>query len=768
MAIKEEERGEFPETKVDNGLSGTDVNVRTGMTNDQFDMYQRKDVDMQVEFKDELYDAVKRGDIQKVKELTGWTRDATRPDDTIVTDLTKQTQDNADIKEKEDAAKRQQEALNAQNAGAAGAEGQQGPVDSLMAFMMDPFGLTKSGPPAAQAYSGESLEEAVRRGDWSAAARIMNAIRAREQNEKQDFSGDGVVSGGSSSGSAYGPGTPDMYGGTMYYDNSGNWQYQDQYGNTWDSYGKTYADGSWEGTNGTSVSAKEPTIIHETDGTTTDLVKLGVIKPETPPQEAVKITVAAGKLGEDIAAAVDGTTPTNQPPTGLAANANSSPNAKPQPPSRANTPLEKEFRNAALQHMAKLHPELKAEDIKLSKEQWEALRKAGDMRRAGQNADAYLKGLIAKEQAAAGVPLTYPLSTTAPAPAPAPQPQVETKPVVDTETPATDINLNLNLSASALTAGSSLAVGSSLGTSSLSSGLGTSTLGSGVSSSSFVGPVDYSYWDDDPMYWSDDWLKSSAPDPALASQYDEYRDSDGGYWDEYGYNDKNGGYTWDDTAENGSLAGGYQDKNGNFVDKDGNLYLDGNYTDKPDALAANAPSGGWAAALKTAAASTTEFVLPTQDVTQPTTTVATQDVDTTRITTPTTTSTAPAPAAADPVDPTVTAKTNTVSTTGAGSLYADQTPEAVMNNFSQFLGSLTSFLSTSDASRALNTFAPSAFIDLSEPITTGSSSVWGTKFFDPANITTTGTAPTAEPDPLQGIAPTNPYYKPTSQVLMSV
>jgi hypothetical protein len=196
MAIKEEERGEYLETKVaDTQVNSTDVNVRTGMTNDQFEMYQRKDVDQQVEFKDDLYDAVKRGDIQRVKELTGWSRDATRPEDTIVNDMTKETQDNADKIAKEEEAKRQQEALNAQNAAATGAEGQ-GPVDALMAFMLDPFGLTKSGPSAPEPYTGNSLEEAVRRGDWSAAARIMNALRAREQSEGQDFTGDGVVSGG--------------------------------------------------------------------------------------------------------------------------------------------------------------------------------------------------------------------------------------------------------------------------------------------------------------------------------------------------------------------------------------------------------------------------------------------------------------------------------------------------------------------------------------------------------------------------------------------
>jgi hypothetical protein len=58
----------------------------------------------------------------------------------------------------------------------------------------------------------------------------------------------------------------------------------------------------------------------------------------------------------------------------------------------------------------------------------------------------------------------------------------------------------------------------------------------------------------------------------------------------------------------------------------------------------------------------------------------------------------------------------------------------------------------------MNEFAPSSFMDFTQPISTGGS-VWGTKFFDPATI---GVPEAPAADPLAAIPPSNPYYKPAA------
>lgn len=54
MAIKEEERQETAGTTVENGPASTDVNTRTGMTNTDFELFQKRDVSAEQEFRDDL------------------------------------------------------------------------------------------------------------------------------------------------------------------------------------------------------------------------------------------------------------------------------------------------------------------------------------------------------------------------------------------------------------------------------------------------------------------------------------------------------------------------------------------------------------------------------------------------------------------------------------------------------------------------------------------------------------------------------------------
>lgn len=745
MAIKEEERQEFAGTNVDNGPNSTDVNSRTGMTNDQFDMYQRKDIDTQVEFKDDLYDAMKRGDIQRVKELTGWTRDANRPDDTVITEVTKETQDNADKKEKDDEAKRQQ-ALNEQNAAATGATGTEGPVDPLMAFMMDPFGLRNMGgtQPAASTYSGDSLEEAVRRGDWSAAARIMNALRAREQNEKQDFTGDGVVSGGNNNSGAdgySGYSSPSDYGWDPQWTNS-NGDFQ-----PW----AEQPDGSVKTINDITFDAKTGQIKLQDGSTYTD-----PNGQPLAPQDGKDATVTASILAANTAGVVDlktGETADGKPAVVKPATADDVTNARSanQDAKDQGKPVV-EMTQAEVTEMNRFHGQFAAKLNALPAAErtkaWNAINGTDETARAdayravyGKDAQGryiYDEHRKAMDALKFGGEMSVDRQTSVESQiaskyAPKPSGTVvagtdDPPPPVEGEAPKT----------------------------------GTSTTTS---------PAAPSY-----AWAEDEWYYSGAEGQDGYGYMDDgyYYESDGGTWDEYGYTDKDGGYTWDNTTENGSLAGAYQDKNGNFVDKDGNLFLDGNYSDKPDAVAANAPAGGWASALKTAAADGTTFTMPAQNTTQPdvTQTVAKEDVDpnalksTSTVTPPAATSLT-GTASADNLD--VAAKTNTSPTTtntGAGSLYTDAGLANTVANFSQFMGSLTSFLSASEVTRALNEVAPSSFIDLSAPIPTGTASVWGTKFFDPAAINVNNTTPTPV-DPLAAVPPTNPYYRPPSGSSMS-
>ena len=721
MAIKEEERQEFAETKVENGLSGTDVNVRTGMTNDQFDLYQKKDVDMAVEFKDELYDAVKRGDVQKVKELTGWARDASRPDDTIVTDMTRETQENADTKEKEDEAKRQQ-ALNEQNAAASGATGTEGPVDPLMAFMMDPFGLTKSGPPAAETYSGNSIEEAIRRGDWTAAARIMNALRAREQNEKQDFSGDGYVSGHGAVSDApvYSDYNASNYFGSQFSDGNGNFQ-------PWaDS-----PDGSRESIDGTRFNAATGEITLG-DGSTYVGPDGQGLAPELAKQtvgtEAIFAAIDAN-IDPKTGLPLDPTKPSGTPDTikpGTADNVTSAASATQEGNDRGRPVAE--MSTDEQREMKKFHDQVPGMIAALPKAErdaaWAAI-KGNDPEARAQTyeklfGDKYHEHKAAMDNFQYGMSASRysSLSSQFVGP-PLPADYKPPEPAADGSAPAPAVTT--------------------------------------------PAAPDYS-WAADEWYYDD---MEGQDGYGYMSDYGSYYTSDGRVYDEFGYTDTDGGYTWD----TGELAGAYQDKNYNYVDAKGDLYLDGNYTGPPDALAKDAPDGGWAKELQRVAAvkDGPAFVLTKQpDVTQPavTQTVANEDVDLTR---PTTTTNAKTNTLSSSLTGTggTTDNTNTTvaAKTGAGSLYADSSIENVVSNFSQFMGSLTSFLSTSDVTRALNEVAPSSFMDLSAPISTGTASVWGTKFFDPAAINVNNMAP--ELDPLASIPPTNPYYKPVSPASMT-
>lgn len=757
MAIKEEERQEFAETKVADteNVSSTDVNVRTGMTNDQFDLHQKKEVDQQIEFKDELYSAVQRGDIQRVKELTGWTRDATRPDNTVVTEVTQETQENAHLKEKEEETKRQKE-LNERNAAATGAE----PVDPLMAFLTDPFGLHNPGAAEkAENYSGNSLEEAIRRGDWTAAARIMNALRAREQNEKQDFNDDGHVSGGSSSSmeAAYGPGTSDSYGGTTYYDSSGNWYYGDRFGGVYDTYGYTYADGSKTGADGSHVDAQDPSVIVMADGTKIQAQDAGLDGSLEQTKQLQDLLV----LGSQTLNGVEGNNPAD--PT-FQQTANSAEGA-------ANTPSTPQLSAAGqgvVIRATKKHgvtgAKVEVNNVFTAVRDMQVVDETtGQLRLANKNEqEKMLQALNSEDESIRNAAFA--------------------KINID---PASG---NFTLKKASQDSVASFSTMSFARPGSTSAPEGESVTPSAVDTSTWYedeyGYYDLgtgSYYEKDASaeaegwqgdYYSDDgWSKDADGNWTSPEGTIYYADGDISYAD--------GGYEWAD--------GAYMDAEGTYVDANGDLYLSDNFESTPNALAADAPEGGWKEAVKAAAASGTTFTMPTKDPAVAPQSVATADVAPSTVTAPTT-STAPVTsaftagaltagtaagtlAAGTTASALTGAGTNTTGTTaistetGAGSLYADASVESTLNNFSQFIGSLTSFLSTSDVTRALNEFAPSSFIDLNAPITTGSSSIWGTKFFDPAAI---GVNPPEPEDPLKSIAPTNPYYKPAAGAGMSV
>ena len=691
MAIKEEERQEFAGTQVDNGPASTDVNVRTGMTNSDFDLFQKKDVSGEQEFRDDLYSAIKRGDVERVKELTGWTRDATRPDDTVVPALAKETQENADRKEAED--KRLQAQAN-QNSQELTSPGDEQPADPLLAFMKDPFGLggasTQKGP---ESYGGDSLEEAIRRGDWSAAARIMNAVRAREENEHQDFSGDGYIAGGqgNSMDSAY-YNQPGAGWGAEYTDSNGNFQ-------PW----AESSDGSVKSIDGTHYDSTSNEIKLR-NGQTYESPS-GEPLDATTSREAVKTEATLAALNANIdphtGKPLDPSKPTGTPATiasGTAANVDTAVSVNAEQKDRKESVASLSVSELAEQQ--RFHQRVTAEIRDLPeaerKAAWHTIQKGTEAERAA----LYTKILGADVYAAHKQTLDDlswerkhgTLSNDKLAEITAGHKPAESVPV-----PAADTT-------------------------------GTAVAGAAVTTG---GAYD---WAKDEWFYKD---TKGQDGYGYADSFGNYWVPDGGHYDENGYTDKNGGYTWDNTAANGTLAGGYQDRDGNYVDKSGNLFLAGNYSETPDRLAAEAPNGGkWKDILDASAAKNETFTLPAKP--DAATTVAPSTV-------------------ASTVTPTV----NTVPGVPAAGTSMQSAPD----NVSNFMGSLTSFLTTSEVNKAVNTYTQSNYFDMTSPIT-GSSSVWGTKFFDPANISLATPAVTAA-DPVMTIAPTNPYYKPATTAATS-
>ena len=679
-----------------------------------------------------------------MKELTGWTRDASRPEESIVPGMARETQENADRKEEED--KRLKQAADA-NAQAQLNPGEDKPADPLLAFMADPFGLHNSTSPQASSYSGDSLEEAIRRGDWSAAARIMNAVRAREESEHQDFSGDGNVAGSRAVATGY---TAADYGPTYTSDSYGNWDYGDRYGGHYSNFGYQAADGSFTGTSGMKVSADGNITL--SNGQTYE-----TIAPATQ-AEKVDIASAAGDAAK-IAAGIplDGPPPSpdqlkNANPPGSAAP------AVPNPDPAKNAMVGESTARAVKAATGRSYSQTRdpaireafvrarTEVVEAVQHKYEAPQYAGMSKRERetavrndlavldgsrgtaadrtrlytqvlgdkytQNADLYnavdygrfdqarmerLRGQWSGHHGQNG-------QAAAPATAqPAPVAGDTTPSVAATDAPAVPTTANAAADPWAAMNWNN-----------------TSSSGSQYSFGEF------------------------------GSEYDGYWGEKKGFYDDHGFNDKDGGYTWDDTAENGTLAGGYADKNGNYVDKAGNLYLAGNNSETPDRVAADAPNGGkWVDILKADAANNSTFTLPGQTAASGTTPVATT----------------PDPAAL--VSTGATAPSG-FSTASAATASTTAPTDQQMDGFSTFMGGAKSFLTTSEVDKAVNTFAQSNFFDLNAPVTgtgAGASTVWGTKFFDPATVAAAPAAPAVDPavDPVLAIAPTNPYYKPAAQ-----
>jgi hypothetical protein len=731
MAIKEEERGEFAETKVDNGIPSTDVNVRTGMTNDQFDLYQKRDVNQEQEFRDDLYYAIKHGDTEKVKELTGWTRDANRPENSVMPEVTKEAQDNADKKEEEE---KRQRKLNEENAAASAAPGAEGdkPMDPLLAFMKDPFGLGGSdAPKAPQTYAGDSLEEAIRRGDWSAAARIMNALRAREENEKQDFTGDGYVAG-SNTNTAPGYSAAD-YGPGFSSDSYGNWSYADQYGGTYNNYGYQAADGSFTGQGGMKVSADGTITLqngqtYETTGTTTQEDKIAIASADTD--------IAKMKAGLPL----DGPPPTpdqlkNANPPGSAVQPVA--HTDPEKDAILAESVAKTTKAATGKNYNETRdPNERAMFIKARAEVMDALEKKIDADPANAHKSDWEKRKILKHDLAV---LDGSIGK------PADREKLYTEVLGDKYTQNKDLYNAVDYGRFDATRmeraqqmwgdhkGDHQQWGhhqQNDGQTATAGGQqqpatdGTATLAAATTGStalSLGGGLNTDPWwktgGDDPWSWKSSWdadpMKGLSGSTFAATTNEYWGHGAGGFYDDNGYNDKYGGYKWDNTAENGSLAGGYMDKNGNYVDKAGNLYLAGNNSDTPDRTAAQAGAVSWTDQLHKAAEDGTDFK---------------------------------APAA-------------TIPTVAAANATQTQTVDPSAGNFSSFLQNTTSLLTTEEASRQIGLATGSNFFDMSQPIT-GASNVWGTKFFDPAAaMVAQAVAPAANTDVAMTIPPTNPYYK---------
>jgi hypothetical protein len=710
MAIKEEQRGEFAETNVDNGTNNTDVNVRTGMTNSDFDLFQKKEVNGEQEFRDDLYEAIKKGDVERVKELTGWTRDATRPDNAVVPELAQQTQDNANKKEEDDKRLQNQQMANTQLQTEDGK-----PVDPLMGFLTDPFGIHNGATqPAAQSYAGDSLEEAIRKGDWSAAARIMNALLAREQSEGQDFTGDGRVS---TNGESY---SPDAYGGYMSYDDGGGWNYADAYGGNYDANGYTASDGSRTGVDGSTIDAKDPGVIHLADGGTTNVADLGLEATTANATAVDNQYINASRLLNNVPAPTT-PNPNLQQDAATSAGAGVKDLGTVPPLSKDGvTVVNRNIKKHGLDDGSKINTSIFTHLASMKSEANPKVVATLDEK------NKVLKDLASEDDAVRAKAFAR-IGVDDP----------DGKPI------------SLSMASQDAVAGLSSYTYKPPGSTAAGT---TGTDGAAPADAGSWFQDDYGYYDTatgayfekDVAADKDGWQGDYFSDDGWRREEDgTWYDPDGtAYYDGGDISYADGGYQWAD--------GSYEDAKGNYVDEKGNLYLADNFTDKPSYAAQDGVN--YRDQLQAAAKAGTPW---TPDATMtnaaPTTTVpaATTSATATTTTASTLASTTATPTTASPATGTT--------------LNGTTTAPATLDNFSTFMGSLNSFLTTSEATKAINTsFGTSSFFDPLSPIS-GASTVWGTKFFDPAAVTASNTQ--APADPLQSIAPTNPYYKPAAQAV---
>ena len=252
MAIKEGSENSN-KAGADEPLSA-DVDTRLGVTTSQFVLIDDKDL-TQDEMKDDLYRGVKAGDTVKVGELTGRGPDVRRPDPSGATTVENETEQNRDRKTLEDS-ERARLALqnNTVDPNAPAAPGER--LDGI-ATAANPLGLTTGAPVATGTSAAPDLdpEEAARRGDYTALARIRLANQAREENEHIDVNGDGHIDGSRQAEFTSTMFSRDQYGG--FKDPDGG--YNDSFGGHYDTFGYKAQDGSYTNTSGESYNAKTNT-----------------------------------------------------------------------------------------------------------------------------------------------------------------------------------------------------------------------------------------------------------------------------------------------------------------------------------------------------------------------------------------------------------------------------------------------------------------------------------------------------------------------------